>query len=223
MKKLSFAIDKGSCNDLAYKIFMENAGIDREGRKFRKMKEAAMLMRQSIDDSIQIRASYAYYEDVDLAGSAALIGGQRFVCGAFEQIDPETIKGAYVYALSAGEFGLPEESIMDQLYADIWGTAFADAARLLLKDRLQQACSLSDSFGPGFYGMDVSAMAQIAKLVDFRELGIELRNSRIMLPLKSCAGIYFTVDENYREINQSCRDCLGTYTSCQLCQINGGN
>ncbi len=218
-----FTIDEKACNELAHEIFMETSGIDKEGRKFQKMQKAALRMRNEIEDNVQIRAACVYYEDVELVGNTAVIGGQTFRCSAFEQIEPEAIRGAYIYALSAGDFAFPEETIMDQLYADIWGTAFTDASRILLKNRLEQEAELSDSFGPGFYGMDVSAMRQMAELIDFEALDIQLRNSRIMLPLKSCAGIYFSVNENYREINQSCQDCLGTYTSCRFCQINGGN
>lgn len=222
MEHTFFTIDEKACNELAYEIFMKTSGINKEGRKFRRMQEAAMRMRDQIEDNVQIRAAYVYYEDVRLEGDTALIGGQSFRCNAFQQVDPGVVKGAYIYALSAGDYGFPEENIMDQLYADIWGTAFTDAARLLLQERLGQAARLSDSFGPGFYGMDVSAMEQVAALIDFKALDIELRSSRVLLPLKSCAGLYFSVSDDYREINRSCQDCLGTYTSCQLCQINGG-
>ena len=81
---------------------------------------------------------------------------------------------------------------------------------------------LSDSFGPGFYGMDVSEMGSLTSLLNLDELDIEIRNSRIMLPLKSCAGFYFSVDERYRKLDQACENCLGTHRSCKLCQVYGG-
>ena len=223
MEHTFLTIDENECSALAYEIFMKASGIDKEGRKFIKMKESAMRMRNAINENVKIRAAYVYCDDVKLENNTAVIGNQKFMCSAFEQIDPKTVNGAYIYALSAGDFSLPEENIMDQLFADIWGTAFTDAARMLLKEKMQNNSRLSDSFGPGFYGMDVKEISKLAQIVDFDSLDIELRDSRIMLPLKSCAGLYFSVDEKYKELHESCQECRGTYSSCQLCQINGGS
>lgn len=222
MIKKIFHVDRNECNDLASEIFMRTSGINREGRKFERMKKDAFRMRKMIEERVKIRVAYAYYDDVVFSGRQAKIGEETFHCSAFEQVDPQAVKGAYIYALSVGDFGLPEEPIMDQLYADIWGSAFTDAARLLLKRELEKEARLSDSFGPGFYGMDVSEMQQLASLLSFEELDIELRNSRIIVPLKSCAGLYFSVTDDYRELNQECENCRGTHTSCKLCQVHGG-
>lgn len=222
MEDLTLVLNEKECNKLAYEIFMRVSGIDREGRKYERMKEAALEMRDRLNDNIKIQARYRYYKDVELEEKTARIGNQIFNCPAFEQIDPETIRGAYIYAISAGDFSFPDEKITTQVFADIWGTAFTDAVRMSLKSYLQEKEILSDSFGPGFYGMDVREMAKIAALIDFSELGVELKEDRIMVPLKSCAGLYFAVNEGYREINNSCKECRGIYSSCNLCQINGG-
>lgn len=214
--------DMEKCSELAYEIFMETSGVNKEGRKFERMREDAFRMRDVIEDRIQIRAAYSYYEDVEINGKEAIIGGKTFTCSAFDQIHQDTVKGAYIYALSVGDFGFPEEPILDQLYADIWGSAFTDAARLLMKEKIEESSKLSDSFGPGFYGMDVSEMGTLTSLLNFDELDIEVKNSRIMLPLKSCAGLYFSVDERYKKLNQACENCLGTHKSCRLCQVYGG-
>lgn len=210
------------CSRRAFEIFMKTSGIDREGRKFERMRADAFRMRKFIEERIHIRAAWEYFNDVKISGQYAEFGGQRFKCSAFDQIENRTVKGVYVYALSVGDFGFPEEPILDQLYADIWGSAFTDAARLILKEKLEMESKLSDSFGPGFYGMDVSEMGSLTSLLNLEELDIEIRNSRIMLPLKSCAGFYFDVNEDYRKLNQACENCLGTHTSCKLCQVYGG-
>lgn len=222
MRIQTFNVNRKECNDLAHKIFMQVSGINREGRKFERMKQDAFRMREAIADNVKIRAAYAYYDDVTLKGRQAVLGGKTLYCSAFEQISPDSVNGAYIYALSVGDFGLPEEPIMDQLYADIWGTAFTDAVRLLMKKELEQESKLSDSFGPGFYGMDVSDMETLSSLLSFEDLEIELRHSRIIVPLKSCAGMYFSVNDNYQYLKQECENCRGTHTSCKLCQIHGG-
>lgn len=222
MRIQTFNVNRKECNDLAHKIFMQVSGINREGRKFDRMKQDAFRMREAIADNVKIRAAYAYYDDVTLKDRQAVVGGKTLYCSAFEQVSQDSVNGAYIYALSVGDFGLPEEPIMDQLYADIWGTAFTDAVRLLMKKELEQESKLSDSFGPGFYGMDVSDMETLSSLLSFDDLEIELRHSRIIVPLKSCAGMYFSVNDNYEYLKQECENCRGTHTSCKLCQIHGG-
>lgn len=222
MKKLEFDIDRTECSNLAHTIFMKTSGVDREGKKYEKMKAAALQMREHIAENVEIRFSCVSCDDIQLKGRSATFGGQTFTCSAFEQIPEDAVEEVYLYAVCAGDFALPDENIMNQLYADIWGTAFADAVRVLIKKELETLGTLSDSFGPGFYGMDITHMQAMDAILDFESLGIQLRNSRIMVPLKSCAGIYFRVNESYIPINAACSDCLGTHSSCQLCQVNGG-
>lgn len=221
-KNKKFEINAEECSDLAYEIFMATSGLSKEGKKFERMKRDAFCIRKAINDNVKIQCIYNYYDNIEINNNIAVIGSQIFRCTAFELINPETIKGAYVYAISAGNFIMPEEKIMNQLYADIWGTAFADSARMLLKQKFEIQSIISDSFGPGFYGMDVSEMLKIAELIDLGEIGVELRNSCILVPVKSCAGIYFDVDENYTKLKSECADCRGTHSNCKLCQIGGG-
>ena len=178
-------LDMDECSTLANDIFMQTSGVNKEGRKFERMRNDAFRMRRVIEERIQIRAAYKYFDKVELSGQNAVFGGRTFRCSAFDQIDGNTVKGVYVYALSVGDFGFPEEPILDQLYADIWGSAFTDAVRLLMKKQIAKESMLSDSFGPGFYGMDVSEMGSLTSLLNLDELDIEIRNIRIMLPLKS--------------------------------------
>lgn len=222
MKTKNFNVNRKDCNDLAHRIFMEISGIDRQGRKFEKMQEDAFRMRKLIEERIKIRVAYSFYEQAELTDRTAVIEGTELSCTAFQQVEPEAVEGVYIYALSVGDFGLPEDPIMDQLYADLWGTAFTDAARLLLKAELEKEVKLSDSFGPGLYGMDITEMEKLAQLISFEDLNIELRNSSVILPLKSCAGLYFKVNEHYTKISQECQNCRGTRTSCKLCQIPKG-
>lgn len=211
--------DRDRCNELAQVIFLETSGIRGKSRKAERMQREAMAERRVIDERIKLRAEYVFYDDVEFSGKKAVIGGQALICSAFEQIKGDTVHGAYVYALSAGDFSFPEDTLMNQLYADLWGTAFADAARILLKEELEKKDRLSDSFGPGFYGMKVSEMAKLAELVDIACLDMQLKDSGVLLPLKSCAGIYFCVDEGYTELNEACGSCRGNHQSCRLCNV----
>jgi len=218
MKELRLRIEKEECYGLTRDIFLEMSGIDKEGAKFERMREDANCIRDQIEDRIDIKIACNYYDDIELAGSTALIGGDNFECRAFEQIDRSTLNGAYVYSLTAGEYDSKEQSILNRLYADFWGTSFAEAARILLSKELSKNDRLSDSFGPGFYGMDLTEMKKIDDLMDFKKIGLELRNNKILVPVKSCAGILFSVTDGYIKMNNACRDCIGSERSCKLCR-----
>lgn len=222
MKEIAFEIDPAECGRIAHEIFIKDSGVGRPGKKFERMRKAAFEIRNRIESNVEIRFACRFYDNVKLAGNKAIINDRTFTCSAFEQIEGTAVEGVYIYAVCAGDFAMPDENIMDQVYADIWGTAFTDAVRLLIKRELEKTAKLSDSFGPGFYGMDVSEMALIDELIDFADIGIELRNGTIMVPLKSCAGMFFKVNESYKPLNAACANCRGSHVSCGLCQVNGG-
>ncbi|MDO4545029.1 MAG: hypothetical protein Q4C25_02630 [Bacillota bacterium] len=221
MNKVLFQNEgRNGCDALAYEIFLQDAGLNRKGKKFECMKEDALRTRSVIEDRIDLRAAYVHYDKIALAGDTVNIDGVSLKCRGLSQIAPESVKGAYIYALSAGDFSCAESSVMEQLYADLWGSAFTEAVRILLKDRMEREAKLSDSFGPGYYGMDVREMNKLARLIDLRELGIEARENGILLPLKSCAGFYLSVTEDYVPLNQECINCHGNQTSCNLCHVH---
>lgn len=217
-----FSFGQEACGQLTEQIFFQMSGIKGEGKKAERMRRAAMEAREKIEERIDVRAAYAFYNDVELSGRELVVDGQTLVCSAFEQIDKSWVRGVCVYALSAGNFSFPEDPIMEQLFADIWGSAFADAVRMMLKEEIEKTVRLSDGFGPGFYGMDVKEMTKLACLVDLDHLEMQVRDNGILLPLKSCAGLYLCVSDGYQALHDACRSCLGNHSSCQLCSIYGG-
>lgn len=222
---ISIDIDPIECDRLAHEIFIEAAGIDRSGKKYERMRDAAFQIWEKIQPDVSGHLVCKYYEDVFLTGKTAVIDQQILTCNVFEQIENAAVEGVYVYAVCAGDFALPDEKIMNQLYADLWGTAFADAVRFLMERELENHAkcnyaTLSDGFGPGFYGMDIAELSKFDKLLDFGSIGISLRNSSIMIPVKSCAGLFFQVNERYQRLDAACENCIGNVSSCQLCQVN---
>lgn len=213
-------LDRKRCDEITEKFFLRESGIDKQGPKFDKMKKDAHQIRKVVESNVSIRAAYAYYDDVKLQGKTLSIGGQELDCAAFEQIDPESIEGAFVYAICAGDFWLDDKPILEQLYADIWGTAFTDASRELLMEQMGKGMTLSDSFGPGFYGMSMNEMQKMLKLVDFEALGIVVKPSNVIVPLKSCSGIFLHVNDKYQRLDSACQLCFGASRTCRLCGIN---
>lgn len=215
-------INKSSLAELAEKFFLQGSGINKAGRKYERMRKDAFEMRKVAEERVNIRAAYRYFDEFELNDRKLTVGGTVLECNAFERLERKTIKGVYVYALSVGDFDFSDRIIMEQLYADFWGSAFTDAARLILKQKLEENGKLSDSFGPGFYGMKVEEMGKFAGLLEMDEIGIEIRNKRIMLPLKSCVGVYFDVTEKYEKLHDACSNCYGNERGCKLCNIYGG-
>jgi len=212
-------LDKTKCCEIALELFMEESGCSKEGEKYDRMRKEAFQVLDVIKSGIDIKAIYSFYDELQFDGPVLTVEGREFRCTAFEQLDSEAIEGAYFYAVSAGDYYLEDKPIMQQLYADIWGTAFTDAIRRMLVDMLKQNHAVSDSFGPGFYGMDVIEMKKMPEMVDFGRLGMEVRDSCVILPLKSCAGILFKVNEKYRRLNSACELCYGSKKTCTLCSI----
>ena len=56
-------------------------------------------------------------DEITLSGKKLWAGKQEFACKAFEQLRESSIKGLYIYACSAGDYTLPDEDVLSQVYA----------------------------------------------------------------------------------------------------------
>lgn len=202
-------------------IFMDISGINQKtGSRKQRMTDDAFRVHEIVHSKIEITAECRYYEDINLQGSTLTIAGSGLSCSAFELIDVGMLEGVYLYVISAGDTALPKAGIREQLYADLWGNAYIDAARSILKEQLQNTSPVSDSFGPGFYGMATGELTKMGELLDFKDKGILIKNGQIMIPLKTCTGIIFKVNDTYRQLHAECASCRGSHISCNLCDIN---
>ena len=213
-------IPTDQCDTLADQYFMSISGIDRPGPKYERMRTEAFAIRERIRDRVQIKAVYSYYDQVKLWGDTVEIDGVSFSCNGFVQMKQESVHGAYIHLLTAGEFYLDGEPIMNQLFADMWGTAFTDAGRMKLEEMFREEGQLSDGFGPGFYGMESIQMKELTALLDGAAIGIETRGTGILVPIKSCGGMTFRVDGGYVNIRSECVNCAGNKSGCAFCNIH---
>lgn len=222
--------------ETATQLFLKYSGLNREGEKHKKMREEAFLIKDAVKSKVGIKAVVSYFEQIHMLGRTLEVEGYTFESNAFELIDKDWVKGVFLYIITAGDYTLEDKPILEQVYADLWGNAYLDAGRDLLNASLLdlvrkearfmkiaqgKSLKLSDSFGPGFYGMNVAQMQEFFQIQNGNEIDVELKNSSIMVPIKSCAGFYFLVNESYKEMKQKCADCLGNVTSCKLCKIGG--
>ena len=110
-----------------------------------------------------------------------------------------------------------------QLYADLWGTAYLDAAReefrkILLKTK---NLYLSESISPGFYGMSVEENIKICQILSGEKIGVSTNENGTMTPMKTCSGIYLAVDEPKYFLSADCKSCMGNPGGCIMCKLQG--
>ncbi|MCR5034533.1 MAG: ASKHA domain-containing protein [Clostridia bacterium] len=217
--------DRQTLQEESKQLFIKMGGLDKDGRKFDLLRGMGSQIHKYIENRIDPKAVCSFYtaDHIVKEGMFLRIDGVELKCNAFEQIDSDQIKGAYVYFIYAGDYYLEDEPIMNQLLADMWGTAFVDATRADFGRVLGQEANLSDEFGPGFFGMDVGQMNELAKLVDPSLIGVEIRETGVLLPLKSCGGLYLAVEDGYIPLDSACMDCKGTLKSCSYCNLKRRN
>jgi len=196
------------------------------------MREEATRALEEIRPRIDAKAYCEVYDNYSLDGEYLTIRGTRdeehiLLCKAFAQIDPASVEGICVFALTAGDCKYEGNRIMAQLFADYWGTAVVEAvrqevARELKKELVfqnQNDYTISEFFGPGIYGMDLSQMAVFPRLCDFTRVGLTLNDSSYLLPEKSIAGLVFIVNDKYKMLDSRCEKCEGNQVSCSLCLV----
>ncbi len=205
----------------AERLFMQIGGLDRQGKRFATLRRRGIEIRSEINEQIDPKAIVSYYDRcvITRKEDVLVIDGVSLKCRAFAQLDEEQIWGAYVFFIHAGAYSVDNRPVMEQLMADMWGTAFVDATRMQFRKSLAEEAILSEEFGPGFFGMDVTQMKELAKLADPSMIGVEVRDTGILLPIKSCGGLYLHVKDGYMPLNSACLCCRGTATSCNYCEL----
>jgi len=222
-------IDIEEADALAIEYFINICGFRREGEKYKRLLKHGMEIKERIKDKVDIRAVYSCFNNDVISDNKIDINSTTFECKAFEQMDKASIIKIYPYILSAGTYDLDdEEPIMNRLYADIWGTAYVDAGLEVLKNKLKKEYTSNtkdnlksvvlDSFGPGYYGMDVSQVGNFFKILDSEKIETHVRSNNIMIPLKSCTGFIVVVDDENHLPSADCKSCCANVKGCDFCQ-----
>ena len=227
MEKVFFKPERAGADALALGLFSERLGAEPGSAAFETMKREAEAVVKKLRSAFGAKCEYVGFGEGEftLSGSRLAAGGVTVECRAFERMEKEAVKNVYFCACTAGDFACASEDDMEKFYADLWGGAYLDGLRTLLEDELadraaEEGLTLSRSFGPGFYGMDVSETAKIAEIVDFDELGMRINSAGVMEPPKSCAGLYFAVREGFGDPGPECKDCRGNEGGCRFCLVN---
>jgi hypothetical protein len=225
-----FSIPEEEVFPLAERFFLRAAGFDLSTEKHRRMYADALAVRDKGIGGVRVEGFTAEYSPEVYDGKAVAIGGERVPATVFGRFPRETVKRVILYVITAGECSCGEdEGIMSQLYAHLWGTAYVDAGRVILEGGIKERVlsrlkgegvsgpCLSPAFSPGFYGMDNRDNRVIVELLGAGEIGVSCVSSGVMLPVKTCSGVFLVTDGSVDFPGEECLVCSGNRTSCSQC------
>ena len=224
MKDKVFCYDKRQCLPIAEEFFIQVCGFDLEKERHRKRMAEAMhlLDREKPDFKMQAicrRLGKEAYEDETVTAA-----GERICCPGFSHIR-EKVVDVWMCVVTAGDWTLENSTkAKEQVYMDTWGTAFADGAKTLferdLAAMLLEGQYLTCPFGPGYYGMPSADTKKFAKVLELGKIGVRVRDSGIMIPLKSIAAVYLVTDKKASPPPLACSQCFGRLGGCRNCSQN---
>ena len=224
MESVTMKFPVAEAYPLALAHFLRISGLRAGSDKHERMKKQALDVFEDMKERIRLQAFVSAYRPQALAGNVLTLSDVGFRCGAFEQLRQEEVRRCYVYLLTAGEPEPFGERLTDLLFADIWATSFIEAGRQLLRERVATLASneeskgvLTDSFGPGYYGMQLEEVGNFFKVLDAEAIQVRLHESGVILPVKTCTGMFLLLNEGSQIPPVSCEGCLGNAGGCQFC------
>jgi hypothetical protein len=223
MKNQLIQLDKELAKETAHKAFEDMCGYNKGKPASKKIVEKSLKSLNDIYSQIDIQAVVSEYEGTCVKGADLMLEGQTFVCDALKQIPAGDVDRVYIYLLTSGEPDSGESSILSKVYYDMWQNAYMDAGQEMLGQHLQQfACNqgryVSDTFGPGFFGMEASQLKQFFAILDGDKIGVKLLESGFMFPQKSFAGFFLVTRSKQNLLANSCEHCLSPGKTCMYCK-----
>lgn len=228
MKNYIIRLDKDQGKERAEKNFRDMCGYNRRKPVPQKIIERSLRSLEDVYHQLEIKALISEYEKNCADGIHMLLDGKLFTCYALAQIPTEEIERIYIYLLTVGELNFSEASILNQVYYDMWQNAYMDAGHEILRQYLQGlSCNtdryVSDNFGPGHYGMDISQLEQFFAILDGEKICLKLLDSGFMSPTKSYAGFFLVTNSKQNFVGNDCANCSSSRKTCIYCKANPEN
>lgn len=230
MRKQKIIIEESHVFPLAQERFIQTCGFDLNTNKHRRMMDMGLKVREDGIEGINIQATTSFYGPETYLDGKLVIDDTEISCNYFEQIPKESVEGVYLYMLTIGECRFSsEENIMDFLYADIWGSSYVDAGIQRLTEKLKEDLQerfgsgrelyLSEEVGPGYFGMPVIDSKKFFQILDGSSIGVHVKDSGLMIPQKTCTGLYFVLNTPAKNPDPQCLLCHGNKSGCKFCSI----
>lgn len=208
--------------------FIRYSGLDLSKEKHLRMMETAHQARSAGLQGIDVRAVVCRWDGACLSGGVLSRNGNTLDCRAFSQIPDGTVRHVYAFVVTAGEcISSDADPITSQLFAHTWGTAYVDVSRNALANAFladakqsfpEDDLQLSSYFGPGFYGMPMTENQKLCSWLEADSIGVATKENGLMLPLKSCSGLYLSLSDISLMPPESCEACVGNPKGCAYCR-----
>lgn len=143
------------------------------------------------------------------------------------QLTEKDIVSGYFYTFHAPEISTDPDklSLLEQCYLESWLIASIDAGRdwiqsyLFRKHNVRESKYVTDSFGPGYYGMPIEALSDIFQIFSGEPVGVSLLDNGNMTPLKSSIGMYLVLNKDVSHLmGHDCTSCAGSKLGCNACR-----
>lgn len=236
MRRAIVTFEEEDVREKAQGYFIKYSGLDLSKEKHKRMYKDAVKVWEAGLEGISLSALISSYGPEAYTDQKIAIDGNEIRCQAFSQIPDSNVLALYLYLITAGEcLCNSEKPISNQLYADIWGTAYVDAGRDHLEELIRRDAEdklkkrpgiegcLSIPISPGFFGMTTEESKTISAILSGQDMGITVKDNGVMLPLKSCSGIYLVVRDLSKMPLAGCKNCIGNPGGCKLCRLMSQN
>lgn len=222
MKNRLLVIENDSISDAAEEYFLAISGLGR-GKGSSEIYKRGMAALKNIHGRIGIRAVVSEYKGNVVREDCIVLDGERLDSNISRWIDTDSVTGAFAYAITAGTSFCVSENLLDEAFEDIWQTAYLYAGcdilkEMIIEDTVEEKVYLTDSFGPGYFGMGADALGGIFRLLDTGLLGIRLTPEGCISPLKSCTGFFISGTKQLDIPLKDCADCRGSGKMCMYCK-----
>ena len=224
MKNQVFHYTKEQVFEHAKDFFITSCNFDLSKPRHQKMMNEALGVLEKEKSQLALKVVCSRLGKDAYIGGKVKYGDTEISCNGFSRIADENVLEVYICVITAGDWDIKDEvKARYQVYMDTWGTAFVDGTKVLVEEQLKSMIEdgqyLSDPFGPGYYGMPSSDTHKFSEIVDMSAVGVEVRESGIMVPLKTMAAIYLVTDNVNTLPPMACSECFGKVDGCKFCNM----
>lgn len=224
MKEKIVKLNYEDAEPIARNYFIEVSGLNADKVYHEELLTEALQLLENCKPGIDLTAIIAPLNPDDFRDSSIFMGQIQFTCTAFQQIDPDRVNAIFVYLMSLGECSLGVNNLAEQYYADLWGDGFLEAGRQILREQIRiheihdvEQYHVSESFGPGFYGMPLDKLSDLYRELDGSKIGINAEMDGVSSKDKFSGGFFFITNGEGVLPTEECKNCIGHEGGCLFC------
>ena len=227
MKNQRINLTEEKLRSLSEQYFNKKCGFFLKTEKNKTMMREAEKIRNLYQDQVKVKLLLSEYPSSSLWKGQFQFENVTVPCGVLQKIHPEQIWSIYVYALCLEEIPSPSSGdLLETFYLDTWMTSLVDAARDWIKTYTEELAKkqagnrdvfMTESFGPGFYGMELCSVQKFFQIMDTEQIGLRF-SKKMMIPAKSNVGLFLALKEKFDLPSRDCINCLGNKGSCEFCK-----